>query len=102
MRVYPTAVGWFVITRNILGKQRIPTLIEDGNRKNSALCFQRQFQQGALSRDKGTDLFEYIVHRTRWDAVAREIDESYLLESIHDFVGRLPLLRERVCMSIFA
>jgi hypothetical protein len=31
-----------------------------------------------------------------------EIDKPHLLESIHDFVGRLPLLRERVCMSVFA
>jgi hypothetical protein len=56
-----------------------------------------------LSRGKvGTDLSEHIVYRTRRHAVAFEIDESHLLESIHDFVGRLPLLRERVCLSVLA
>jgi hypothetical protein len=75
--------------------------MEDGNRKNSALCLKRPFNIDDYLVARA-DLFEYIVYRTRWDAVAFEIDESYLLESIHDFFGRLPLLRERVCMSIFA
>jgi len=55
-----------------------------------------------LFREKGTDLFEHNVYRARWDAVAFEVDESHLLESVHNFVGRSPLLRERVCMSKFA
>ena len=39
-----------------------------------------------------TDLSEHVVYLTRWDAVAFEVDKPDLLESIHDFVRRLPLL----------
>ena len=55
-----------------------------------------------LFRETGADLFEHIVYRARWDAVAFKVDESHLLESVHNFFGCLPLLRERVCMSEFA
>jgi hypothetical protein len=57
-----------------------------------------------LSRDKlkGTNLCEHIVYRIRRDAVAFEVDESYLLESVHNFVGCFPLLGERVRISEFA
>jgi len=55
-----------------------------------------------LFREKGADLVEHIVYCALWDAVAFKVDESHLLKSIHNFVGRFPLFRERVCMSEFA
>jgi hypothetical protein len=39
-----------------------------------------------------TDLSKHVVYLTRRDAVAFEVDKPDLFESIHDFVGRLPLL----------
>jgi len=57
---------------------------------------------GGQSHGRGTDLFEHVVYRARWDAVALEVDESHLLESFHDFLGRFSLFRERIRMSVFA
>jgi len=34
--------------------------------------------------------------------MAFEVDESHLLESIHNFLGRFPLFRGRIRMSVFA
>lgn len=51
---------------------------------------------------KGADLSEHIVHRARRNTVALQVDESDLFEPIYDFIGRFPLFRECVCMSIFA
>jgi hypothetical protein len=45
-----------------------------------------------LGTELQTDLSEHVVYRTRRDAVAFEVDKPDLLESIHNFVGRLPLL----------
>ena len=67
---------------------------------SKAISAQQQVRP--VTGDKYTDLFEHVIHRIRRDAMATEVDESYLLESIHDFVGRPPLLGERVCMSVFA
>ena len=49
-----------------------------------------------MSRDQKykTDLSEHVVYLDRRDAVAFEVDEPDFLESIHNFVGRLPLLRK--------
>jgi len=47
-----------------------------------------------LFREKGADLVEHIVYRALWDAVTFKVDESHLLKSIHNFVGRFPLFRE--------
>ena len=44
------------------------------------------------TRIQKTDLSEHVVYLTRRDAVAFEVDKPDLLESIHDFVSRLPLL----------
>jgi len=64
---------------------------------------QRAFSKARrLFHDWGTDLFEHVVYRARWDAVAFEVDESHLLESVHDFLGRFSLFRERIRMSVFA
>jgi hypothetical protein len=48
--------------------------------------------RGRLGTKIRTDLSERFVYLTRRDAVAFEVDKSDLLESIHNFVGRLPLL----------
>jgi hypothetical protein len=48
--------------------------------------------RGRLGTKIQTDLFEHVVYLTRRDAVAFEVDKPDLLESIHNVVGRLPLL----------
>ena len=70
--------------------------------KIRTLIHKGYFTMKRLFREKGADLFEHIVYRALWDAVAFKVDESHLLKSVHDFVGRFPFLRERVCMSEFA
>ena len=106
MPVYPTAVvGSKSALAGILSEQQYPSYF-DGRRQTEKVrtLIQGPSQQGPESylHDKGTDLFEHVVYRVRWDAVAFEVDESHLLESVHDFLGRIPLFRERICMSIFA
>lgn len=79
----------------------------DGRRQTEKV---RTLIQGAMSTrpgepshdERGTDLFEHAVYRARWDAVTFEVDESHLLESVHDFLGRFSLFRERIRMSVFA
>ena len=39
-----------------------------------------------------TNLSEHVDYLTWRDAVAFEVDKPDLLESVHNFVGRLPLL----------
>jgi glutamine cyclotransferase len=43
------------------------------------------------SRCRQTDLSEHVVYLTWRDAVAFKVDKPDLLESIHNFVFRLPL-----------
>ena len=46
-----------------------------------------------MSRNKNaTFLFEHVVHRARWYAMAFEVDKSYLLEPVYNFICRFPLL----------
>jgi hypothetical protein len=45
-----------------------------------------------LESEIQTDLSKHVVYLTRRDAVAFEVNKPDLLESIHNFVGRLPLL----------
>lgn len=70
--------------------------------KIRTLIHKGYFNIRILFREKSADLFKHIVYRALWDAVAFKVDESHLLKSVHYFVGRFPLLRERVCMSEFA
>ncbi len=48
--------------------------------------------RGRLGTEIQTDLSEHVVYLTRRDAVALEVYKPDLFESIHNFVGRLPLL----------
>ena len=105
MPVYPTTViGSKSALAGTFSEHQYPlTLMEDGKRKKSALLFKDHLNKTRKAiHDKGTDLFEHVVYRVRWDAVAFEVDESHLLESVHNFLGRIPLFRERIRMSIFA
>jgi hypothetical protein len=53
---------------------------------DSGGCFSE-----TIFHDEGADLFEDIVHSARRDAVTFEIDESYLLEAVHNFVRHFSL-----------
>ena len=50
--------------------------------------------RGRLGTKIQTDLSERVVYLTRRNAVAFEVDKPDLLEAIHNFIGRLPLLRK--------
>lgn len=78
--------------QRVLGDQQKTLLWMKVANGKSPHSISRVILTRGLWTELQTYLSEHVVHLARRDAVAFEVDKADLLESIHDFVGRLPLL----------